>query len=121
LKILFVVAALVMILLGVAWLVFPDASLASWGIAAEPGTVYLARRYGVLFFGYAVILLCARDVEEPRARRALLLGNAVVNGAMALASVGGALTHVVAPSVLGAAVVEGLLAAAFAYQLVKGR
>jgi nitrate reductase gamma subunit len=113
-KILFGVAALVMVLLGAAWLLFPESSLSSWGVGPEAGAVYLGRRYGVLFLGYAVILWCGRASEPSPARRAILLGNAFVNGGMTLVSLVGVTTHVVGPSVWSAAAVEGLLAAAFA-------
>src|SRR5262245_35013030 len=107
-----------MTLLGVAWLASPASALSSWGVSVEPGAVYLGRRYGVLFLGYAVILWCGRGLESPPARRAILLGNAVVNAGMMLASMWGATTRVVAPSVWGAAVVEGMLATAFGYYYV---
>jgi hypothetical protein len=110
-----------MVLLGIAWIAFPEASLRSWGVRVDPGAVYLGRRYGTLFLGYAMILWLARGLDSTAARRVILLGNAVVNAAMTLASVAGAVSAVVTPAAWGAACVEGLLAAAFAYFYVKAR
>lgn len=47
----FSVAAVLALLLGILWLFFPEMMLASLRGQAAATAVYMARRYGVLFFG----------------------------------------------------------------------
>ncbi len=75
-KTLFSIAAILTMLLGIGWLFFPQAMLASWGVQADGIAVYMARRYGGLFSGYAAILWLGRasssspDSDPRRAARA---------------------------------------------------
>src|SRR4029450_6071907 len=85
-KILFGAAAVIMFLLGVAWLVFPQGALQSWGLRPDDGLAFVARRYGALCLGDSLILWLARTTERSSARTGILLGNAVANGSMALLS-----------------------------------
>ncbi len=114
-KTLFVVAAVVTLLLGVAWTLFPGPMLTSWGVQADEVAVYMGRRYGGLFFGYAVILWLSRTSEFSAARTAILAGSAIVTTVMAIVSLVGVLTGVVGPAVWGVVAIELLLAAAFVY------
>ena len=120
-KIFLSVAAGLTLLLGVAWLFFPHSMLSSWGVQADPITVYMGRRYGGLFFGYAAILWLARATGPSPARAAILAGGAIVTGVMAIVSLVGVLTGVVGPAVWSAVGIEALLAAAFAYFYVTAR
>jgi hypothetical protein len=121
LKIFFGVAAGLTLLLGVVWLFLPQSMLSSWGVQADPITVYVARRYGGLFFGYAAILWLARAAGPSPARTAILAGSAVVTTVMAIVSLVGVLTGVVGPAVWSAVVIEVLLAAGFVYYCAKAR
>ncbi len=121
-KALFVVAAAITLLLGIAWTLFPSAMLASWGVQADATAAYMARRYGGLFFGYAAILWLSRTSEFSAARTAILAGSAVVTTVMAVVSLVGVVTRVVGPAVWGVVVVEVLLAVGFTYfYVVAGR
>ena len=120
-KVLFGLAAGVMLLIGVSWLLVPQGALASWGLQADAGLVFIARRVGALCLGYAVILWLARRAERSPARGAILLGNAVVNGAMALLSLAGVLRGVVSPAAWSAVVAESALAVAFACYWITAR
>jgi hypothetical protein len=120
-KILCTVASVVMLLLGLSWLLFPQSTLASWGLGSEAGMVFIARRYGAMGLGYAVILWLARNAERSPARSAILLGNAVANTAIALVSLTGVMTQTVGPAAWSAVVVEGLLALAFAFYWIIAR
>jgi Na+-driven multidrug efflux pump len=120
-KTMFVVAAILTLLLGVAWTLLPQPMLSSWGVQADEVTVYMARRYGGLFFGYAVIFWLSRASESSAARTAILGGGAVVTSIMAVLSVVGVLTGVVGPAVWSAVVIEMLLAAGFVYFYVTPR
>ena len=120
-KILFGVASAAMLLLGVSWLAFPQGALSSWGLRPDEGLVFIARRYGAMCLGYAVILWLSRGVERSPARTGLLLGNAIANGAMALLTVTAVTSGAVTAAAWSAAVVEGLLAVAFLYYCVSAR
>jgi hypothetical protein len=120
-KVLFSIAAGLTLILGLAWLFAPQAMLASWGVVAEPVAVYMARRYGGLFFGYAAILWLARGVPASAARTAILVGGAVVTGVMTIVSTVGVVTGVVGSVVWSVVVVEALLAAGFTYYLAAER
>jgi len=115
------VAAGLTMLLGVAWLLFPQAMLSSWGAQPDPVTVYMARRYGGLFFGYSAILWLARPAGPSPARTAILAGVAIVTTVMAIVSLVGVMTGVVGPAVWSAVVIEVLLAAGFVYYYVTAR
>ena len=120
-KALFVLTTCLTVLLGVTWLFFPQAMLASWGIAADAPTVYMARRYGGLFWGYAVLLWLSRDATPSPTRTAILAGGSVVNVVMTLVSLLGALSGVCGPAIWGAVGVEAVLSVAFVYQLARSR
>ena len=52
-KAFFRIAAVLLLLLGIAWVFLPRQMLSLWGAQPEGVAVYLGRRYGGLFFGYA--------------------------------------------------------------------
>jgi hypothetical protein len=112
-KIFFAVGAATTLLLGVAWTLFPATMLSSWGIQADASAIYMGRRYGGLFFGYALILWLARESESSTARTAIMAGGALVTLGMAVLSVFGIVTQVAGPGVGVAAVIEILLALGF--------
>ena len=117
-KTLFVVAAVLTLLLGVAWTLFPQAMLSSWGVEADAVAEYMGRRYGGLFFGYALILWLSRASEFSVARTAILAGGATVTTVMAIVSLAGVISGVVGPAVWGVVVIEVLLAVGFSYYYV---
>jgi hypothetical protein len=119
-KIFFSVGAAITLLLGVAWTLFPETMLSSWGIHADSAAIYVARRYGGLFFGYALILWLAKQSEPSTARTAILAGGALVTLGMAVLSVFGIVTRAAGPGVGVAAVVEVLLALGFIRFCVAG-
>lgn len=118
-KTLFVVTAAITAALGLAWVFAPQAMYSGWGVGGDAVGTYMARRYGGLFFGYAVILWMARSSEPSTARTAILAGGAVVATIMAILSLIGVLTAVVGPVVWSVVALEVLLAAGFGYQLAK--
>jgi hypothetical protein len=115
-------AAVVTGVLGVLWIIFPEFMLTGWGAPhADAITVYMSRRYGGLFFGYAVIMWLGRASPPSAPRSAILAGGAVVTVVLTIVSVVGAITEVVGPAVWGAAVAEALLAAGFVYYYATAR
>jgi hypothetical protein len=119
--ILFIAAAGLTFALGVAWLFAPLTMLMAWGAKPDEAAVYMARRYGGLFLGYAVILWLARHAEASPVRDAILLGGGVVSTALMVVSLFGIATGVVGRVVWTAVLIEGALAAAFFYFLSTGR
>jgi hypothetical protein len=120
-KAFFRIAAALTLFLGVAWLFFPREMLASWGAQGGDVTVYMARRYGGLFFGYATILWRSRNAATSTARTAILSGGAVVTTVLTVVSLLGAISGVVNPAIWSAVVVEAVLATAFGYFLLTSR
>jgi heme A synthase len=115
---LFAIVTVLMLLLGVGWLFFPHAMLASWNVQPDDAVAYIGRRYGGLLFGYAVILWLSRASEPSTARSAILAGGAVATGLMTVISLVGVLSRVVGPAAWSAVVIEAILAIAFAYYYV---
>ena len=109
------VAAVLTVLLGLAWLLLPESMLSAWGAPGAGVAAYMGRRYGGLFFGYSVILWLSRGSGPSATRNAILAGGAVVTTVMAIISVVGAVSGVVGPGVWGAAAIEVLLGAGFVY------
>lgn len=108
--------------LGVVWLLFPQTMLE--GLAhpqADAITVYMARRYGALFVGYAAILWLSRSSPPSPARRAILVGGVGVTVVIGVVSLLGAVTGVVGPAVWVAVLIEALLACGFVYFWVVAR
>jgi len=114
------VVSVLMILLGTAWLFFPQLALQQWRIEPDAVAVYLGRRYGGLLFGYAAILWLSRASEPSSARSAILAGGAFVTALMTGLSFLGVLTGVIGPAAWSAVVIEALLTVGFAYYAVTG-
>ena len=120
-KVFFSVAAVLIAVLGCAWLFFPEAILGRWGVQTDAVGLFMGRRYGTMVLGYAVILGLSRAAGPSVARTAILVGGAFVTGLISLVSVGGILSGIVGSGAWIIAVVEALLAGGFLYFLVVGR
>jgi hypothetical protein len=118
---LFSLSAALAAFLAVAWLAFPGVMLTGWGVHGDNVTVYVARRYGALFIGYAVLLWLARSAEPGRSTTAILAGGAVVTAVIGIISLLGALTGIVGPLIWSAVVIEITLAVAFTSFLLRAR
>jgi hypothetical protein len=59
------------LVLGLVWILFPEATLAGWGATVSDIAVYMSRRYAALFFGYALILWLTREAPQSQTRRAI--------------------------------------------------
>ena len=116
-KNLFRVAALLTLVLGLVWMLFPEAMLTGWGATASDIAIYMSRRYAALFFGYALILWLARESPQSQARRAIMAGGFVATVLMALLSLSGVLTSRITVMGLFACAIETLLAFGFGYFL----
>lgn len=107
--------AVVMAALGVLWLFFPYFMLDGLLVSAPDAiTVYMARRYGALFFGYAAMFWLARASPASSALAAMLAGGTLVAAVIGAVSIIGALTGVVGPAIWGAMLLEVGLGCVFA-------
>jgi hypothetical protein len=120
-KVFLSVVAVLMVLLGSAWLFFPEAMLASWSAPSDATGVYMSRRYGGLLFGYAAILWLARAAGASAARAAILGGGAFVTALVTILSLLGVLTGTIGPAAWAAVVIEALLTVGFVYYFVAER
>jgi len=120
-KVFLSVAAVLIALLGAAWLLIPEAMLGRWGVQTDQVGLFMGRRYGTVLLGYAVMLALGRASGPSIARTAILGGGAFVTGLVTLVSLWGVVTSTVGPGAWITVVVEALLAGGFLYFLVVGR
>ena len=116
-KLVFSAAAAATGVLGLAFLAAPVFMLASWDVKGDPAAVFMTRRYGVMLFGYGVVLWLARTAAATPARHAIATGGLVVTAVVAVISLLGVLQGIVGPAAWSAVVIEALLAAGFAFVL----
>ena len=114
-KTLFTITSVLTALLGVTWLLVPEAMLGQWAVQTDAVGVYMSRRYAGLFFGYSTIMWLSRGAAESQARTAILAGGMVVTGLMTAVSLYGVLAGLVGPVAWSAVVIEIGLVSGFAY------
>lgn len=115
------VAAVLIGLLGLVWLVFPGAMLGRWAVQTDAVGLLVARRYGTMLLGYAAILGMARSSSPSAARTAILVGAAFVTGLVAVVSLSGVLSGTVGRGAWMTVAVEALLSCAFIYSVLVDR
>ncbi len=120
-KVLFTTTAVLVVLLGLAWLIATEAMLRSWDVEADAVTVYMARRYGGLLLGYALLLWVARVSPPSAARDAIVITGLAVTLVMGALSLYGILAGTVGPAAWSAFVIEAGLAAWFGRAWVASR
>ena len=117
------VVSVLMVLLAAAWLVAPAEMLSSWGAHSDPVGLYMSRRYGAMFIGYAVTFWLARDANKNSVMSAILCGGAVVASLMTAITLFGVVGGtILGPAAWAVVAVEGGLAVGFLYvYLAVGR
>jgi hypothetical protein len=100
--------------LAAIWMGAPQFILWSWQIDGSQPALLMARRGGALFAGLAVMLLLTRDAERSPTRSAIAVGFSVSCAALAALGVYEFAAGHAGVGVLAAAVVESVLALAFA-------
>ena len=120
-KALFTSAAVLLLLLGLGWLIAPEAMLQRWGMEAETNSVFIGRRYAGLLLGYAVLLWVARATPPSEAREAIVVSGIAATLAMTALSVYGALTGTAGPAIWISVAIEVGLAAWFIRAWVGSR
>lgn len=73
LSVFMVIAAIVALLFGLAFVFVPEPLLSPYGISLSPGGLIVARLFGAALLGFAVLTWCARNAEESEARKAIIL------------------------------------------------
>jgi len=112
------VASVLLVLLGIGWLLFPESMLGRWAVATDDVGIFLARRYGAVLLGLGAILWYGRASGPSPARSAILGGAAFGAAAIAAVSLAGAVTVTVGKGVWLSFVIEAVLAPAFLYFLL---
>jgi len=116
-KRLFSLSAFFALLLGLAWMLFPESLLSSWGISSNPALVYLSRRYSVQFLGSALVLWFARNDSQTQTGHAVVAGNFITSMLMAGMSLYGVLSSTINSLGWMAFGLEILLTSGFGYFL----
>ncbi|MGH7509084.1 MAG: hypothetical protein ACREMZ_06405 [Gemmatimonadales bacterium] len=74
LRTLLLVAGLVALAFGLGFLLVPRPMLALYGVASDPPIVLMARFFGAALVQIGLILYLIRDVADPKAQGAVVLG-----------------------------------------------
>ncbi len=70
---LMVINTFVALLFGLAFVLVPGALLSLYGITLSLGGLVVARLFGAALIGYGMLTFLARNAEESKARRAIVL------------------------------------------------
>jgi len=79
LRTLMIIKAIVCITLGIPILVVPVFFYSIFGLALTPAGVFTAREYGASLIGNFLLMWFARDVQEAKTRKAILLAMTFYN------------------------------------------
>jgi len=120
-RIMAMVTALAGTVLGARFIFSGASILKDWGLAAEAGSLVIARRLGALYLGLALMFFLGRDAGPSDLRSGLSLGVGVASALLAglglfELSAGRVTTGIIVPSVA-----ELVLAAGFGWAWWAGR
>jgi len=112
LNVVFTIAAVIMIFLGLAQLLAPVALITGNGMGESPSPAFImtVRFAGVEFFGLGLIAWLVRNAEASKTRDAVTLGFTIYFALHALTSLYGQLTSISSSAGWVAVVIQGLLA-----------
>jgi hypothetical protein len=119
LKLLLTITAALAFVFGLGFVALPRLTVAPFGVVLDPAGDLMARFYGAMHLGLGLINWLARDLVEPRGRRAIATGNLVYFALAALVAAGAAMLGTANALILVNAAVFGLLAIAFAPHAVR--
>jgi hypothetical protein len=80
LKTLMIIKAIVCITLAIPILAMPVFFYSIFGLALTPAGAFVAREYGASLIGNFLLTWFARDVQDQKSRKAILLGMTFYNG-----------------------------------------
>jgi hypothetical protein len=89
------IAGTLAILFALAFLLAPGPTLAQYGAPPDPAAVLMSRFFGVALLHLGLLLILARQVEDPLARRAVALAGVVGSLAGLLVALWAVLGHLV--------------------------
>jgi len=91
----FAILGIVGVLFGLGFLLVPEMTLRMYGVPTEPHNLMQSRYFGSVLLAFGLIFFLARDTQDPKAIRALLVGGFVGNvvGAVISASAAGNLQN----------------------------
>lgn len=75
LRTLLLIAGMLALVFGLAFLLLPRPTLALYGVTAAPEVVLLARFFGAALVQVGLVLYLIRDVPDPRTQRGVVLGS----------------------------------------------
>lgn len=111
----FSVTAILSLAVAAVWLFAPHLMLALWSLHDEgPPTVYMARRFGGMFLGYALLLWLTRKEPPSPATFAICTASATMMGTSSLLSAYGALVGAAGSMGWVASAIEGVGFSVFA-------
>lgn len=109
------IAAVVAILFGLAFLLMPVQTMTMYGVDLDISGQFIARYLGSAFLGIGIVNWLARNSEDSKALRAVLLGFFIVSLTGLIVGVFDATTGVGNSLVWSTVVIYLLLAAGFGY------
>jgi hypothetical protein len=74
LRTLLLIAGILALVFGLAFLLAPRPTLALYDVSSEPAVVLLARFFGAALVQIGLVFYLIRDVADPRAQRGVVLG-----------------------------------------------
>lgn len=119
LKTLMIIKAIVCIALGIPILAIPVFFYSIFGLALTPAGTFVAREYGASLIGNFLLMWFARDVQDLKSRRAILLGMTFYNAIGFIATLVVVLSGVANFLGWGPVVLYLFFAVGFGYFLIK--
>ena len=119
LKTLMIIKAIVCITLGIPAVIVPVLFYTLFGLALTPAGAFVAQEYGASLIGNFLLTWFARDVQDPKALRAILLGMTFYNGIGFIATLIATLSGLANFMGWGAAGIYLFFTVGFGYHLLK--
>lgn len=119
LRTLMIIKAIVCIALGIPILVMPKFFYSIFGLGLTQAGEFVAREYGASLIGNFLLTWFARDVQDPKSKKAILLGMTFYNGIAFIATLVVVLSGVANFLIWGPVVLYLFFAIGFGYFLLK--
>jgi len=119
LKTLMIIKAIVCLALGIPILAVPAFFYSIFGLALTPAGAFTAREYGASLIGNYLLTWFARDVQDTKSRRAILLGMTFYNAIGFIATLVATVTGVANYLGWGPVALYLFFAIGFGYHLLK--
>ncbi len=111
------ISAILALLFGLGFLLFPQASVTAFGMEATPGVLSFARALGSILVGLGILNWMARNDRMSASLRAILWGNFIIQAILSVLNIFDITSGVVNASAWFGEVVHVLLAIGFLYYL----